>query len=83
MVSGYNHKQKVFLEKILDHLFKFEIDEKRFEILKEQYKRSLKNFNAEQPYQQAIYYLALILTEQAWLKKELIDATECKLFKLF
>lgn len=80
LVSGYNHKQKVFLEKILDHLFKFEIDEKRFEILKEQYKRSLKNFNAEQPYQQAIYYLALILTEQAWLKQELIDATESKLY---
>lgn len=79
MVSGYNHKQKVFLEKILDDLFKFKIDEKRFEILKEQYIRSLKNFNAEQPYQQAIFYLALILTEQAWLKQELIDATECTL----
>jgi len=57
-------------------MFNFEVDPQRFEIFKEQYIRGLKNFQAEQPYQQCIYYLALILTENAWTKKELIDATE-------
>lgn len=41
--------------------------------------RALKNFNAEQPYQHAVYYLALILTEHAWTKQELIDAVSCEL----
>jgi insulysin len=57
-------------------MFNFTVDEKRFEILKEQYVRGLKNFKAEQPYQHAVYYLALLLTENAWTKQELIDATE-------
>lgn len=43
--------------------------------------RALKNFNAEQPYQHAVYYLALLLTEHAWTKQELIDAVSCKCFK--
>lgn len=55
-------------------MFSFKIDSKRFEILKEQYQRTLSNFKAEAPYQHAIYYLALILTEHAWTKRELVDA---------
>lgn len=63
----------------MDHLFDFKIDEKRFDILREEFIRSLKNFKAEQPYQHAIYYLALILTENAWANSELLDAMECGL----
>lgn len=74
LINGYSDKQNKFLETILEKLFNFKVDEKRFEILCEQYLRGLKNFSAEQPYQLAIYYLAVILTEQAWTKKELIDA---------
>lgn len=74
LVSGYSDKQIKFLETLLDKMFDLEIDPKRFEILKEQYIRSLKNFKAEQPYQQSIYYLALILTEGASSKEELFDA---------
>lgn len=68
----------MLLEKLLDHLFNFSIDEKRFDILKEEYIRSLKNFKAEQPYQHSIYYLALLLTENAWANVELLDAMERK-----
>lgn len=68
----------MLLEKLLDHLFNFCIDEKRFDILKEEYIRSLKNFKAEQPYQHSIYYLALLLTENAWANVELLDAMERK-----
>lgn len=78
-IRGYNDKQLVLLEKVLDHLFDFKIDEKRFDILREEFIRSLKNFKAEQPYQHAIYYLALILTENAWANSELLDAMECRL----
>ncbi|CRK98493.1 CLUMA_CG011850, isoform A, partial [Clunio marinus] len=74
LINGYSEKQNIFLEAILDKMFNFEVDEKRFGIMCEQYIRGLKNFNAEQPYQLAIYYLAVILTEQAWTKKELVDA---------
>lgn len=68
----------VLLKKVLDHLFAFDFDARRFEIYKELLQRSLKNYKADQPYQHAIYYLALILTEHAWTKQELIDAVECE-----
>lgn len=77
-ISGYSDKQQVLLAKILDQMFNFEFDEKRFEIIKEQLLRALKNFKAEQPYQHAVYFLALLLTEHAWTKQELIDAVACR-----
>lgn len=55
----------------------------RFDILKEEYIRSLKNFKAEQPYQHSIYYLALLLTENAWANVELLDAMERELWQSF
>ncbi|XP_055383724.1 insulin-degrading enzyme-like isoform X1 [Condylostylus longicornis] len=73
-IYGYSHKINILLQKVLDQLFSFEINEKRFDIFKEDYTRQLKNFKAEQPYKHAIYYLALILTENAWSKGELLDA---------
>ncbi|XP_062560794.1 insulin-degrading enzyme isoform X2 [Armigeres subalbatus] len=75
-IGGYSHKQHILLEKVLEDMYNFKIDEKRFDILKEQYIRNLKNYQADQPYQHAVYYLALLLTEQAWSKQELIDASE-------
>uniref|UniRef100_A0A182QBN9 Insulin-degrading enzyme n=1 Tax=Anopheles farauti TaxID=69004 RepID=A0A182QBN9_9DIPT len=75
-IGGYSHKQSILLEKVLNSMFNFKIDRRRFEILKEQYVRSLKNYQTEQPYQHAVYYLALLLTEQAWTRQELLDATK-------
>lgn len=66
----------MLLKKLLDHLFDFKVDEKRFNILKDEYKRLLKNFSAEQPYQHSMYYLALLLTENAWTNSELLDTME-------
>lgn len=77
-IRGYDDKQVVLLEKLLIHLFDFEASEKRFDILKEEYKRNLKNFHAEQPYQHSMYYLTLLLTENVWSNGELLDAVECK-----
>ncbi|XP_067129485.1 insulin-degrading enzyme [Centruroides vittatus] len=75
-VKGYNDKQHVLLQKIMDKLTNFKIDPKRFEILKEAYIRGLKNFEAEQPHQHAIYYTCLLLAERIWSNAELLDAAE-------
>lgn len=82
-ISGYSEKQPILLEKVLDSLFNFKIDQQRFDIIKEKYIRGLKNFKAEQPYSHAIYYLALMLTEVSWTKTELLEATECESFNWF
>lgn len=63
-------------------MFNFEFDAKRFEIIKEQFLRVLKNFRTEQPYQHALYFLALLITEHAWTKLELIDAVACRFLRL-
>lgn len=43
-----------------------------------QYIRALKNFSIEQPYQHAVYYLAVLLTEHSWTKQELLAAIDRK-----
>lgn len=73
-IGGYDHKQLVLLDKIMEKMMNFKIDEKRFEILKENYMRGLKNFDAEQPYQHAVYYLSVLLLEQVWVTHDLLDA---------
>lgn len=75
-IGGFNDKQDVFLDKIMETLTSFKVDKKRFDIFKENYIRSLKNFAAEQPYQHAVYYLALLMTEHSWSKQELLAATD-------
>ncbi|XP_077114691.1 insulin-degrading enzyme isoform X1 [Ranitomeya variabilis] len=75
-VKGYSDKQHILLRKIVEKIATFEIDEKRFDIIKEAYMRSLNNFRAEQPHQHAIYYLRLLMTEVAWTKDELREALE-------
>uniref|UniRef100_A0A8C1J471 Insulin-degrading enzyme n=1 Tax=Cyprinus carpio TaxID=7962 RepID=A0A8C1J471_CYPCA len=75
-VKGYNDKQHILLKKIIEKMATFQIDEKRFDIIKEAYMRSLNNFRAEQPHQHAMYYLRLLMTEVAWTKDELRDALD-------
>uniref|UniRef100_A0AAZ3RRR4 Insulin-degrading enzyme n=1 Tax=Oncorhynchus tshawytscha TaxID=74940 RepID=A0AAZ3RRR4_ONCTS len=75
-VKGYNDKQHILLKKIIEKMAAFEIDEKRFDIIKEAYMRSLNNFRAEQPHQHAMYYLRLLMTEVAWTKDELKEALD-------
>ncbi|XP_039527694.1 insulin-degrading enzyme isoform X2 [Pimephales promelas] len=75
-VKGYSDKQHILLKKIMEKMATFEIDEKRFDIIKEAYMRSLNNFRAEQPHQHAMYYLRLLMTEVAWTKDELKDSLD-------
>uniref|UniRef100_A0A8D0AT95 Insulin-degrading enzyme n=1 Tax=Sander lucioperca TaxID=283035 RepID=A0A8D0AT95_SANLU len=75
-VKGYSDKQHILLKKIIEKMATFEVDEKRFDIIKEAYMRSLNNFRAEQPHQHAMYYLRLLMTEVAWTKDELKEALD-------
>ncbi|KAK6638804.1 hypothetical protein RUM43_007073 [Polyplax serrata] len=75
-ISGYNDKQGVLLDKILERMTNLKVDPKRFEFLKEIYVRNLKNFDAEQPYHQVMYYVSLLVTEHAWTKTEMLNSVE-------
>ncbi|XP_043278498.1 insulin-degrading enzyme isoform X2 [Venturia canescens] len=75
-IGGYHDKHRILLEKIMDKMVNFTIDSKRFEILKGNHIRSLKNLEAEQPYKHAIYYLAVLLAEQVWKRGDLLNASE-------
>ncbi|XP_015174662.1 PREDICTED: insulin-degrading enzyme isoform X1 [Polistes dominula] len=73
-IEGYDHKLSVLLTKIISSMVNFKFAPERFEILKENYIRELRNFNTEQPYQHAVYYLAALLVEQTWMKDDLLEA---------
>merc|ERR1712115_439607 len=60
----------------MDKLTSFSVDTNRFNILKEAYTRGLKNFQAEQPHQHAVYYNSGVLSERVWHKEELMSALE-------
>jgi len=75
-IKGYNHKQPVLLKKIFDRMANFQVDPKRFPLIKERCGIALKNFVAEPPHQHALYYMSFLLEELAWHKDELLEALE-------
>ncbi|XP_054708191.1 insulin-degrading enzyme-like [Uloborus diversus] len=75
-IKGYNDKQHVLLQKIMDKLTSLTLDKRRFEILKEELRRGLKNFKAEQPHRHAIYYTSLLLAEKMWNNEELLNCLD-------
>lgn len=52
-----------------------------FDLLILQYIRNLQNFSAEQPYQHAVYYLTVLLTEHSWSKEELLASIDRELLQ--
>jgi len=75
-IRGYNDKQNILLDKLINKMVTFEIDPKRYEIIKEKYHRALVNFKADQPHQHAIYYTSVLMAEQMWTKEELLKSLE-------
>ncbi|XP_073944767.1 insulin-degrading enzyme-like [Choristoneura fumiferana] len=75
-IDGYDDKQHVLLEKIIEHIVNFKVDPQRFAIMKENHIRGIKNFDAEQPYQHAVYQQALCLSDLVWTRCQLLDAAE-------
>lgn len=75
-LEGYNEKQGVFLENLMEKMTEFQPKKDRFEILKERCVRSLKNFEMEQPYQHAVYYTSVLITDRIWTNKEVLKEAE-------
>ncbi|XP_024120451.1 insulin-degrading enzyme [Oryzias melastigma] len=75
-VRGYNDKQHVLLQKIIEKLVSFQISQTRFDIIKDEYSRHLNNFRAERPITHAAFNVRLLMTELAWTKEELIEALD-------
>lgn len=71
-IDGYSHKQDVFLETILQEIFRFKVEKRRYDDTYDSYLTGLKRFESDRPQQMAIYYLGVILTEQMWTNEELI-----------
>ncbi|CAG9574977.1 unnamed protein product [Danaus chrysippus] len=75
-IDGYDEKQHVLLEKIMEHLVNFHVDPARFKVMKESHIRAIRNFEAEQPYQHAVYQQAMCLSDLVWTRCQLLEAAQ-------
>uniref|UniRef100_A0A0B7AYG5 Insulin-degrading enzyme n=2 Tax=Arion vulgaris TaxID=1028688 RepID=A0A0B7AYG5_9EUPU len=75
-IKGYNDKLPILLKKIVEKMTTFQVDPERLAIFKEIHGRNLKNFQAEQPHQHAIFYTNLLTSEVLWTKEELLQALD-------
>ena len=75
-LGGYNDKLDVLLQKILHELVEFKVDPRRFEILKDRVRRQYTNFDHEEPFRHAHYYLTYLLQETMWTPREKLAELE-------
>ncbi|KAM0865129.1 hypothetical protein ACQ4PT_043474 [Festuca glaucescens] len=73
-LGGYNDKMRVLLHAIMKQIVNFEVKPNRFSALKETSVKDYQNFNFNQPYSQASYYLSLILEDNKWPVVENLQA---------
>jgi len=73
-VSGYDDKQAVLVERIVDALRNPEIADDRFRIAKENLIRGLRNASKDSPYRRTIDEVRLLLTEPEWSEEQLLEA---------
>jgi len=76
VVRGYNCKQIVLLQKVIERLANFRVDKERFELIKETVTREYKNFQMEQPFTRALYNINLCIENLRWSNEEYIEAIE-------
>ncbi|KAG2190397.1 hypothetical protein INT46_004590 [Mucor plumbeus] len=69
-MGGYNDKLPVLLEKVIQKMRDFQVNPERFKLLKDQLRRSYKNFSLEPPYQHALYYLSYLTQDKMWTNAE-------------
>ncbi|OBZ83270.1 Insulin-degrading enzyme [Choanephora cucurbitarum] len=69
-IGGYNDKLPVLLEKVVQKMRTFQVNPERFKLLKDQLRRSYKNFSLEPPYQHALYYLSYLTQDKMWTNAE-------------
>ncbi|CAM6127653.1 unnamed protein product [Calypogeia fissa] len=72
-VSGYNDKLIVLMEKVIEKIVNFEVDDDRFNIMMQKTLKDLLNFRFQQPYQQALYNCSLLIEHKHWHLNEYIE----------
>ena len=75
-IAGYNDKQHVLLETILQNLKTSPLREQRFDNIKERLERSLENEKEQKPFQQTIKSLQESILIPSWSSEEKLAALE-------
>jgi insulysin len=73
MVSGYNDKLHVLLEKLLVTMRDFEVKDDRFDIIKERVARNYSNAEYQDPFRQINRYTQWLLKDRMYLSFELAE----------
>ena len=75
-VSGYDDKQPVLIDQILDRMLNLKVDPERFRINKEEMIRNWQNSHLDRPYQQDSRALGILLRPGRWMPDSLLAAIE-------
>ncbi|KAF7728621.1 Insulinase (Peptidase M16) [Apophysomyces ossiformis] len=75
-ISGYNDKLPVLLEKVVQKMRDLRVDTDRFNLIKDQLRRSYKNYDLEAPYKHALYYLSYMIRDKKWTNTEKLQELE-------
>ena len=73
-LSGYSQKQAVLLERIIAALKKPEMQQQRFDILKNKFQQDLHNAKKQQPFHQVLGELKRSLVERRWTNEQKLAA---------
>lgn len=73
VVSGYNDKMAVLLEKVLLSMRDLQISDDRFDIIKERLMRGYKNFEYTEPFRQISSYSRWLVSESGIINFQLLE----------
>lgn len=72
IVSGYNDKLSVLLEKVLLTMRDLDVKPERFEIIKERMLRGLKNWDYQQPYNQVGDFTRWLNSDKGYINEQIL-----------
>eukprot|EP01128_Nolandella_sp_AFSM9_P011831 TRINITY_DN8746_c0_g1_i1.p1 TRINITY_DN8746_c0_g1~~TRINITY_DN8746_c0_g1_i1.p1 ORF type:complete len:959 (+),score=215.62 TRINITY_DN8746_c0_g1_i1:78-2954(+) len=75
-IKGYNHKQLVFLKKIVSQICNLEVRQERFDVYQKLVSRGYRNFYKDQPYERALYEVSLCMENLRWTIEEYIQVVD-------
>jgi len=75
-ISGYNDKQMVLLDRVLNEIANHKVDESRFATLKADFIKDLQNFKIEAPYRQAMTASQNLVVTSGWLPAAQAEALQ-------
>ncbi|KAK1090410.1 metalloprotease, partial [Friedmanniomyces endolithicus] len=76
VVSGYNDKMPVLLEKVLLTMRDLEVKQERFDVIKERVGRGFRNLEYTEPFRQIGTYSRWIVKEKGWLPEQMLEDLE-------